>query len=75
MAKFKVNKTFRDDGGAWRLQGAVIEIALEAAKQLIMARIITPILESLLPKKVETAEKKLGAENADSKNQKQKGNS
>jgi len=57
------------------LQGAVIEIALEAAKQLIMARIITPILESLLPKKVETAEKKLGTENADSKNQKQKGNS
>jgi hypothetical protein len=76
MAKFRVNRTFRDNNGKWQIQGAIIEIALEAAKQYLVARVITPILEALLPAKkvIETTEKKIeGVENA-VKNQKQKGN-
>jgi len=75
MAKFRVNRTFKDNNGKWQVEGAIIEIALEAAKQYLVARVITPILEALLPAKkvVETTEKVLvGAENS-TKNQK-KGN-
>jgi len=75
MAKFRVNRTFRLDG-KWCVEGAIIEIALEAAKQYLVARVITPILEAITApakKIIENAEKKLvDAENA-VKNQK-KGN-
>lgn len=73
MAKYKVIKTFRDDGNVWRLQGAVIELAIEAAKHLLSARVIAPILEALSPKKTETADKQLGTENAVAKTEKKKG--
>jgi len=72
MAKFRVNRTFYDDrSGKWHVQGAIIDIAIEAAKNLIVARVINPILDALLPakKEVETADKALGNENA-TKNQK-----
>jgi len=75
MAKFRVNKTFYDErNGKWQVQGAIMEIAIEAAKNLILAKVINPILEALLPakKEVETADKKLGTENAEFKNQKGK---
>lgn len=71
--KYKVIKTFRDEGNVWRLQGAVIELALDVARQLMASRVVAPILESLTPKKVETAEKQLGTENAVAKTEKKKG--
>jgi hypothetical protein len=77
MAKFRVNRTFRDDSGAWRIQGTVIELLLDAARQYLVARCIVPILDSITApakKVIESAEKKIeGVENA-VKNQKQKGN-
>jgi len=79
MAKFKVNRMFRDNNNRWQVEGAIIDLLLDSARQYLVARVITPILDSITApakKVIETAEKKLiGAENADSKNQKQKGNS
>jgi len=66
MANFLVKTTFRDEhANKWYKQGEIIELAVETAKNLLIAGVITPILESLMPKKkVETADKKLGTEKA-----------
>jgi len=74
--KYTVNKQFRDGNGKWHVQGEIIEMALEVAKRFLIYKILSPVLGAITApakKAIETAEKKLGTENADSKNQK-KGN-
>jgi len=74
--KYTVNKQFRDGNGKWHAQGEIVEMALEVAKRFLVYKILSPILDAIttpVKKAVESAEKKLGTENADSKNQK-KGN-
>jgi len=69
MAKYRVISTFYDEvaGNKWYKQGETAEFDTEIAKDLVSARVISPILD--VPKKpvIETADKSLGNENATKK--------